>query len=793
MNTIMIAVITAVTLVASGAFAGYVTNKYAVRWLFKPVTVFGKQVFDVSILSTDEKQAAFIESLSDCVERRILTSEVIKNELINESMRVHLDEIVDVFLSATLPDGLKKMRPEEMEGFADTAEGLRNFIEDMAGENLDPLLIRVLDEVRVSDYLTEAQIDRGVDNVYDSVKIALKENYAVRDLLARLAGELFIQAMFDRDGRTAVAKLTSKFFKSGSPRMSPTGPFDVDGLTLPEKIKGSVKTIIINAVENELKGKSVGEFTSPDVRESIEKIIKREILRKYDEKIASLSEEEMAKLGADVSKKLSGSEGVKTGFSNFLFDYLEKHIEGLLDGKVRFAVKLALGKLDPDQLLEVAEKLMKGQLAYLSYFGAVLGFIISIPALAVTLGTFTATGFAGSVPIFLFLVALMGAIGVLTNVIAIQMFFHPYKQIGFLAKKKKLKVFSVGIIIQNQKAFANTLGEYIGYTLLTAENITDTLNRYEDTFTSTLVDMVVPSLKEWLENEDNRREMSDRLSTLVFGSMDKNRKNLANSLCASLGAKNIDGYINLNNPAVREKADALFDRLLDRLADNPPEGFGEDSGSSENALTGLFGAALGLNLAYEKANSSGDDEEASDFRFITWALAKLIRRTPSLRDRTRELILVFALNETSKKGFGDIFSMKEVGDCLENNIHSLCVSEAAYEDFRTAVNVCCSSLVIRSSELVSETLVNRVAYTGAGAAFDALIAAVPALVEDIHIGEVTEVKVAGLEPEEIKNVIMSFAGDAIHKLYALGLIGCVFGINTYLAFIIFVIDKIREG
>ena len=81
MNTNIITIITAVTLVLSGAIAGYITTKYAVRWLFKPITLFGRTIFDVSILSTDAKQQAFIASLSACVEEKILTSEVLKKEI----------------------------------------------------------------------------------------------------------------------------------------------------------------------------------------------------------------------------------------------------------------------------------------------------------------------------------------------------------------------------------------------------------------------------------------------------------------------------------------------------------------------------------------------------------------------------------------------------------------------------------------------------------------------------------------------------------------------------------------
>lgn len=798
MNDAAIAVITALTLVLSGTFAGYITNKYAVRWLFKPVTFFGKQVLDVSILSTEEKQEAFIESLSDCVETRILTADVIKNEIINEAMRTHLDDITEVFLNETLPESLKEAELITLMEYSEAGRSLRDFLEESLNTSLDPLLVCALGEIKVSDYVTESQIDRGVDNIYDDIKAALKDNYAVKDLVSRILGELFVQAMFDHDGRLALAKLTGKLFKSGGGRSGPPGSFDVENVSLPEKIKGSIKKIIVNAASEKLKGKSLGDLVGKDTRAAIEKITKEEILKAYDGFLENHGPDDLADMAAKASETFGKNRKIRKSLSSFLYDYLESHIEGLLSGKVKTTVKTALGKLDPDQLLEVAEKLMRGQLAYLSYFGAVLGFIISIPALIITLGTFSATGFPGSPALFFFLIILMGAIGVLTNVIAIQMFFHPYKEIGFLAKNKKLRVFSKGIILQNQKPFANTLGEYVGNSLLTAENISDTLRRFEPAFSEKLGAAVVPALKEWLANPENRKNAGEKLAELGLEKLDENRTGVTNTVLTSLGAKNIESYINLNDPFVRAKADEIFMSVLNKLADTPPEGREESrNASSESGLGALFGAALGISIAAEReaerAKADPDrDEDAEDFRFITWAVAGLIRNSDSLTEKCRELVTVFISAEAANRSFGDIISMKEVGDSLQGSIHSLCRSEAAFTEIRQAVYVTVSSLVSGASDIISEKPAERLTEAGIKASFSALIENVPALTDDIHIGKVTEERVASLEPEEIKRLVLSFAGSAIHRLYALGLIGCVFGINTYLAFVFFAVDKIRD-
>ncbi|MBR6503835.1 MAG: hypothetical protein IKT15_02550, partial [Firmicutes bacterium] len=80
----------------------------------------------------------------------------------------------------------------------------------------------------------------------------------------------------------------------------------------------------------------------------------------------------------------------------------------------------------------------------------------------------------------------------------------------------------------------------------------------------------------------------------------------------------------------------------------------------------------------------------------------------------------------------------------------------------------------------------------ATAAFDTVLSEVPSLLEDIHFAEITKEKVSSLGPAEIEGIVRSFANPVFRKLYALGCIGAVFGLNTYLAFVFLLIDKIRD-
>lgn len=746
-----ITVITAITLILSGTIAGYITNKYAVKWLFKPVKVFGKQIFDVSILSTDEKQEAFIESLSACVEEKILTNEVLKKELINDTMKSHIDEIIEYLTTEALPESFKSVSLSDLNGFDDMNASLKSVFQELLDENTDPLLINILDEIKVSEYLTEIQIQSGVDNMYDSIKHALSYNESIKSSLTGLLTEMFFMAMFNPEGRSALGKLISKLFK-GNPTADPSD------MTLPEKISMTVKGIISGAVSGHVHDKSVNEYMKSSTREALGEKIQKEILEKYDSVFGSISDKSIS----SASRLLSESDSVKETISNMVFDYISRNINGLLNGKIKETVKMALGRLDPDQLCDVAQRLLKGELKYLSYFGGLIGFLVSIPALFLTLGRFSATGFPQNPLMFLFLMVLMGFIGVITNIIAISMFFHPCKEIRALAKHKHTKVFSRGLILQNQPVFAHTLGEYIGQELLTADNIRKMLSGHEEAFVSQLSANIMPYIKSFFENQANKKAVSAKISAFALNKIQENQDKIVDLLDSILENRTFGSLIDLENPETRAKAVHLYASVLERLAVRPDE-------------------------------TESENQEAYDFKFIAYALSSMIRGSSSLMEKTWFILENFYTTEISGKGVADFFSMEELCGSLKGSISAICIRKDSFNDFRNAVNSLIYKLTDESEKNLSPEFVKDISERCAKAVYDSTLECIPSLVDDLHIDTITETRVASLEPEEIKKVVLSFADPVFKKLYALGTIGCVFGLNSYLAFILFIIDKIADS
>ena len=339
------------------------------------------------------------------------------------------------------------------------------------------------------------------------------------------------------------------------------------------------------------------------------------------------------------------------------------------------------------------------------------------------------------------------------------MFFRPYKRIEFLAKSKHTRCFSQGLILQNQKVFAHTLGEYIGTELLTSENIKKMMEFNKDSFINTLDQNMMPYILAYFESESSRKNSAAKLSAVLFNKAAENREHFADMITTSLGAKTFGSLLNLNDPSIRGKCLELYSSFLDKLSVPPEE----------------------------------TDEESYDYKFIAYALAGLIRSNASLKEKVWYLLETFYMTEIADKQIGDYFSIPELSASANDTISKICRSDSAFNDFRKATEDCISDLVEESDKYLAPELLSSISGKLAEAVFDTVMASMPSLVEDIHIADITEEKVASLEAEEIQNVVMSFAAPAFRSLYKLGSIGCVFGINTYLAFILFIADKLGDS
>lgn len=159
-----IQIITAILFLISGTLAGYITNKYAVRWLFKPA--FGR--FKCGILDTPKKRGIFIHSISQCVEDRILTPAVLGEKVRTTEFRLKIKQMINSTLNF---HGKKQSIKEantfsetstfsEIKGFNESITNIESLIHEILSLELKPLLESTFDKVQWEKLLSECQLQK---------------------------------------------------------------------------------------------------------------------------------------------------------------------------------------------------------------------------------------------------------------------------------------------------------------------------------------------------------------------------------------------------------------------------------------------------------------------------------------------------------------------------------------------------------------------------------------------------------------------------------------------------------
>ena len=468
---------------------------------------------------------------------------------------------------------------------------------------------------------------------------------------------------------------------------------------------------------------------------------------------------------------LSHQEKLKQSLTEVLLETLDRSLINIVEGRIKETVKLALHRLDPDQLCTAAENLLAGELKYLSYFGAFLGFLMGLPALCLTLPNTLATGFPQNISGLLFSVFLTAAIGILTNVIAIKMFFHPFRENKILTRFPLTKMLARGVILQNQSRFARTLGEYIGKELLTPENVVKMLDSNEALFKIAVIEKLFPLLNDFLLQEENAEKLADQITTKLFQYVRENQTQIAETFSAKLCEKTLHSFIDLRSEKTRRR---LRDMALDFL--------------------------------YKEREPTVPGKEDTDDQFIFLTALDIIKESTVLQAKIGRAFLHFyqggptshihidSLGRYTLGGLniGHILIEKDLSISLEKTIRLFCNREEAFNGIRNQMTEEILHAAENSNALLSLNCKKNIVERIAGAAYLSTRLSARDIIEDLHIAQITGERVESLTPQEIKELVLSFAAPAFRKLSWLGAIGGVFGLNCYLSYLLFFLDFLME-
>ena len=231
--------------------------------------------------------------------------------------------------------------------------------------------------------------------------------------------------------------------------------------------------------------------------------------------------------------KLNENTEIHKKSAQEILHQLQTNLPDLLQGKIENMVAENLNRLTPQEVNEVVHDFMGRELSPITRFGAVLGGIAGM-ILALTGGGASLTSLEISLPSLL----IYGFVGVLTNIIALEMIFRPYKEKKLL-NKIGLSSFSQGYIMKNKKTFGQNMGKFVEESLLERRMLR---SRFSD---------LKAELVHFLMQEISKEEF-----VLIEKAIDKNKAKIASTLAEST----LDF---LKNPEVQKKtADYMADKIV---------------------------------------------------------------------------------------------------------------------------------------------------------------------------------------------------------------------------------------
>lgn len=196
--------------------------------------------------------------------------------------------------------------------------------------------------------------------------------------------------------------------------------------------------------------------------------------------------------------KLNSIDNLAKNSSESLRTYAVKNADVILSGSIKAIATDNLNKLNDEELVGLANDFIGRELKPIMFFGGILGVLAG---LIIAAFQNSALDFSEINAARLLSYALVGYV---TNVIAINMVFKPYKENKLLSRLPFFRNFSIGYIVKNQKTFAKNTAHFIDKSLLSKKSINELFEKYRDkiksSFTNTIADNNYTTLSNLLYN-----------------------------------------------------------------------------------------------------------------------------------------------------------------------------------------------------------------------------------------------------------------------------------------------------
>lgn len=393
--------------------------------------------------------------------------------------------------------------------------------------------------IKIRSIISEGFIDKKQDDtreIISSVIAVIKEKIlssaAVNDMLSERMYILLVSLM-----------------NKGLNEIIPEDKAVADLKELVNKNTGSIRELL----KNELSKVSMENLNLPnDSTAHLHNLVSDEIMKQYHI-YADRAKEIKVSSALDAINKL---DNLNENSAEMIRSAVTKNLDTIMEGSIKSAVSENLNKLSDDELVDLANDFIGRELQPIMYFGGVLGAIAGI-ILALIQNAPMDYGFFTIENMVTY-----ALVGYLTNVIAINMIFKPYRENRLLSRLPFFKNFSIGYIVKNQKVFAKTTAHFVDNNLLSSDSINKLFEKHQESIKSSLISGIKSGdygLLQKLLNNNTDKIVSGAYS-FTKNSIDENKGNL--SSLAFKSTEKINASSLLTPAAVNYLSTAGINKLM---------------------------------------------------------------------------------------------------------------------------------------------------------------------------------------------------------------------------------------
>ncbi len=474
----------------------------------------------------------------------------------------------------------------------DIADTLKNILDDVNNiENISTLLtvkirhllknttvadlVRILEKKNIltSNSLSNFILDFTrkntytlVEKLFDSLVPALKNKFIVTIVNNKIIEVLKDKVIFSNKLiGTAQLKLENYLVNALNTEICEiTKSISLDKINLQDKLstilaenKEKIVKNIAYDINSYIQNKTIYEAVQGISFDNINKEAVHFIDKKLTELKSNISDLEFYEL----INKLNDIDGVQKNSSEALRGLIINNLEDILQSFIKGVTVNNLNKLDDDKLCEMAKSFMGNNLRPIMLFGGMLGIIagIILAILQPNSNVFAPFSLSSAVTYAL--------VGYLTNAIAINMLFKPYKEIKLIRNIPFFRHFSLGYIAKNKTALAESMSYAISEYLLTKDSMNELIDVNNSKIRTNMIEGMTKNNYESAINilTNNKASILKKIDRCIVGLINSNLDNISNSCTNELNKLNLINILSNNKDKAAEylkRSREKYDKLI---------------------------------------------------------------------------------------------------------------------------------------------------------------------------------------------------------------------------------------